>query len=90
MGRYNRRKDANQNEIVQAYEKAGCTVTDMSTAGDGFTDLLITRAGAHYLVEIKSKHGTLTEPQKLFHVKHAPVHIVRTIDQAFRAVGLIR
>jgi Holliday junction resolvase len=89
LSRYNRRKDANQNEIVDALEKAGCSVTDLSTTGDGVTDLLVTRAGVHYLVEVKSKDGVLTDPQIRFHVKHAPVHIVRTIEQAFRAVGLI-
>jgi Holliday junction resolvase len=90
LSRYNRKKDAIQNDMVDALEKAGCTVTDMSTAGGGFPDLFVTRAGVHYALEVKAKRGTLTEPQKLFRVKHAPVHIVRTIDQAFRAVGLIR
>ena len=90
MGRYNRRKDANQNEIVEALEKAGCAVTDMSTAGSGFTDLLVTRAGVHYLVEIKTDSGKLNTFQEAFHLKHAPVCTVRTVAEAFRAVGLLR
>ena len=90
MGRYDRKKDANQNEIVSALEKAGCAVTDMSAAGDGFTDLLVTRARVHYLLEVKTDNGKLTDPQIRFHVKHQPVHTVRTIDEAFRAVGLTK
>ena len=90
MGRYNRRKDSNQNDIVEALEQAGCAVADMSTAGDGFTDLLVTRAGVHYLVEIKTDSGKLNPLQEAFHVKHAPVHTVRTVAEAFQAVGLLR
>ena len=89
MSKYNLRKDAIQNEIVSALEKVGCEVTDLSTTGDGVTDLLVTRARVHYLVEVKSKHGKLTDPQIRFHVKHDPVSIVRTIDEALRAVGLM-
>jgi len=89
MGRYNRRKDSNQNEIVEALEQAGCAVTDMSTAGDGFTDLLVTRAGVHYLVEVKSGTGKLNQLQIDFHTKHKPVYTVRSVDEALRVVGLL-
>ena len=89
MGRYNRKKDSNQNSIVTALERAGCAVTDKSTAGEGFPDIICSRAGHHYLLEIKSSRGKLTAPQVEFHKKHTPVHIVRTIDEALRAVGLI-
>ena len=89
MSRYDRRTDANQNEIVRALEKAGCAVTDMSGAGDGFTDLFVTRARVHYILEVKTRLGTLTPAQIVFHAKHPPVHIVRTIEQAYQAVGLI-
>ena len=80
MGRYNRKKDANQNEIVDALEKVGCSVTDMSAVGDGFTDLFVTRAFVHYLIEVKTDAGVLTDPQIRFHAKHQPTHTVRTID----------
>jgi hypothetical protein len=83
------KKDANQNPIVDALEKAGCSVTDMSEFGDGFSDLFVTRARVHYLIEIKTDRGKLTDPQIRFHVKHDPVFTVRTIDEAFRAVGLM-
>ena len=89
MGRYNRRKDSNQNEIVLALEKAGCAVTDMSTAGEGFPDLIVSRAEVHYLVEVKSDFGKVNQLQVDFHTKHYPVYIVRSVDEALRVVGLL-
>ena len=88
MNRYARKVDINQPEIIDALTYAGCNVTDMSAAGNGFTDLFVTRAGVHYVLEIKGRHGKLTLPQKLFHAKHKPVHTVRTPEQALKAVGL--
>ena len=89
MSRYARKVDSSQAGIVAALEKAGCNVTDMSAAGNGFTDLFITRAGVHYIVEVKSRHGKLTPAQIEFHAKHQPVHTVRDEIQALRAVGLM-
>ena len=86
--RYASKKDANQNEIVRVLEKAGCAITDLSGVGEGVTDILCTRAGIHYLIEIKSAKGKLRDSQVDFHAKHHPVYTVRTIDQALRAVGL--
>jgi Holliday junction resolvase len=88
MSRYARRKDENQNEIVDALEMAGCAVTDLSRAGDGVTDLLVTRAGKHYLIEVKSRRGKLRASQDEFRVKHDPVYLVRSVDQALKTVGL--
>ena len=88
MSKYARRVDACQSEIIDALVYAGCNVTDMSGAGNGFTDLFVTRADIHYILECKSSTGKLTTPQALFHVKHQPVHTVRTPEEALKAVGL--
>jgi Holliday junction resolvase len=88
MSKYARKKDSNQDAIVSALLLCGCNVTDMSAAGNGFTDLFVTRAGVHYILECKSSTGKLTTPQALFHVKHQPVHTVRTPEEALKAVGL--
>jgi hypothetical protein len=88
VNRYARKVDDNQAEVIRALEKAGCAVTDMSATGNGFTDLFVTRAYVHYILEVKSRAGKLTDPQADFHAKHQPVHIVRTPKQALRAVGL--
>jgi hypothetical protein len=88
VSRYARKVDTAQAGIITVLEKAGCAVTDMSGAGNGFTDLFVTRAYVHYILEVKSRTGKLTDPQADFHAKHQPVHIVRTPKQALRAVGL--
>ncbi|GAG32634.1 unnamed protein product [marine sediment metagenome] len=88
MNRFARKVDNNQSEIIDALTFAGCNVTDMHSAGDGFTDLFVTRAGVHYILEIKGRYGKLTKPQELFHAKHKPVHTVRTPEEALKAVGL--
>ena len=88
MSRYARKVDTAQAGIITALEKVGCNVTDMSRAGNGFADLFITRAGIHYIVEVKSRYGTLTPAQVEFHAKHQPVHTVRNEIQALAAVGL--
>ena len=88
MSKYARKVDNNQSEIIDVLTFAGCNVTDMSAAGNGFTDLFVTRAGVHYILEIKGRYGKLTRLQKLFHAKHQPVHTVRTPEEALKAVGL--
>jgi Holliday junction resolvase len=90
MPKYANRKDQNQNDIVAALERAGCAVTDMSGAGLGFPDLFVTRAGTHYLIEIKFNRGKLRPSQVEFHAKHAPVYTARSVDQALEIVGLKR
>lgn len=62
----------------------------MSRAGDGFADLFVTRSGVHYVLETKSRTGKLTKAQREFHRKHAPVHVVRTVEDALRAVDLLK
>lgn len=86
------RKDDNQNVIVAALEKAGCEVADLSAVGAGFPDLLVLRAGAMYLVEIKDgakppSARRLTIHQKRFHARW-PVAVVCDEIEALRAVGL--
>ena len=88
MSKYARKVDNNQSEIIDALTYAGVNVTDMSAAGNGFTDLFCTRAGVHYILECKSSVGKLTQAQEIFHAKHPPVHTVRTPEEALKAVGL--
>ena len=88
MSKYAKKVDANQPAIIDALTYAGCNVTDMSAAGNGYPDLFVTRAGVHYILECKSSTGTLTTAQEVFHAKHQPVHTVRTPEEALKAVGL--
>jgi Holliday junction resolvase len=88
VSRYARKVDTAQAGIIAALEKVGCNVTDMSGAGNGCPDLFVTRAGTHYVLEVKSPTGKLTPAQVEFHDKHQPVHLVRTEIEALASVGL--
>lgn len=52
---YAKRKDVNQNEVVEELLEVlpQCTVHDASGAGDGFPDLVVGYKGRNYLFEVK-------------------------------------
>lgn len=63
--------DANQPEIVRAYEEAYCSVVDLSSLGGGISDLLVGfggEAGGWVLREIKTCTGRLLKSQTEFRV----------------------
>ncbi len=47
------RTDANHSEIVRALRQAGCAVCDLSGVGRGCPDLLVSRGGEAWFVEVK-------------------------------------
>jgi len=82
------RADANQKRIVEALRAAGAAVEHLHMVGGGCADILVTFRRVHYLVEIKTEHGQLTDQQRFWHLRHAPVHVVCTPDEALRVLGL--
>lgn len=81
-------RDANYQEIVGALKQAGCAVWPLARP----VDLLVWRAGQHYLVEIKNPHGfdRLTVAQKKFRSEWpGEWFIVRTSEEALQVVGAI-
>jgi Holliday junction resolvase len=84
------RRDDNEKEIVDALVSGGCSVHRLN--GPGLPDLLVSRARKNYLLEVKKiKGGKLTKVQVYWHkVWRGLVHIVRTPDDALRAVELIK
>ncbi len=78
------KRDANEPSIVQALLFAGCRVYPL----DRPYDLLVLRAGRLYLLEVKSKRGTLTPSQEALMAEGWPVTVVWEPEQALRAVGL--
>jgi hypothetical protein len=88
--------DANQPEIVEALEAHRCSVKSLAAVGDGCPDLLVwspwTRS--HELLEVKDgakspSRRKLTDDQVKFHAKWGgPIHVVTSVDEALRAVGV--
>lgn len=86
--RYDAKADSNQVEIVDALRTAGCTVQHLHTVGRGVPDLLVSRHGNMYLLEVKTEHGRLTKcEQEWIDAWDAPVYIVRDVQSALEAVG---
>lgn len=85
--RYSLRKDANQSAIVDALRQAGCTVEVLHEPAD----LLVGLRGANFILECKVKGGKLNEKQRQWHATwNGSAHIVRSVEEAFRAIGLVR
>ena len=52
--RYAKKKDANQNPIVEALEAIGCSVYDASRVGGDFPDLIVAKGLKTMLIEVKN------------------------------------
>jgi len=87
--------DDNQERIVAALRKAGCSVCILSGVGKGCPDIAVGRAGVTYMLEIKDgskppSKRKLTEAEQEWHNNwrgHAA--IVRNEIEALKAVGLL-
>ncbi len=87
-----KKRDANQNPLVEVFGELFCTVTDLSAVGFGCPDLLVGVAGRNLLVEIKSGDGTPTPPQERFKRdwRGEKPYVVRTRDDAIALVQMAR
>lgn len=84
------RRDKNEPLIVEALRKAGCTVYLL----DAPVDLLVAspRTKQWHLLEVKTTHGRISKGQSAFmriHEGGAPCAIVRSVEEALEAVGLV-
>lgn len=84
------RRDSNEDPIVRALHDAGALVQKLSAPG--VPDLLVLFRGVLYLLETKTTHGTLTPVQVKWHEQwcEAPIFIVRTVEDALRAIGALK
>lgn len=88
--RYDAKADANQPEIVEALRAAGYTVQHLHTVGQGVPDLLVSKHGSMWLLEVKTPKGRLTKCEKEWiETWDAPVYIVRSPEDALEVVGAI-
>ena len=76
-----KRRDANEQAIVEALEAVGARVYRVS--GRGLPDLLCERQGRFYALEVKGTKGRPTEAQR-----DIPWPIVRSISDALAVVGV--
>lgn len=86
------RVDANQDQIVSALRAAGATVQSLSQIGHGCPDVLASFRGQNHLFEIKNPKGKdkVNDEQKKWHIAWcAPVHVVRSPEEALQAIGAI-
>ena len=84
--------DANQNEIVDALRKIGCSVQILSSIGKGCPDILVGFKGLNLLMEIKDGNKppgarNLTPDQVEWHGKwNGEVVIAESVDDAIQSV----
>lgn len=85
--------DSNQNEIVSALRKAGCSVQILSSVGKGCSDLVVGFAGLNLMMEVKDggkppSAQKLTVDQVKWHQDwNGTVVVVSSVEQALQAVS---
>ena len=91
------KQDNNQKDVVDALEKAGALVLDMTHVANGFPDLLVGIRGKFILMEIKNlktAYGRkgLNPNQVAWHAKWQgyPISLVDGPEAALRAIGCIK
>lgn len=83
MSAYARRVDANHADILQALRCSGLAVRDLSRAGDGVPDAIVSYGWRTALVEIKTGKGKLTAAQHEWaRGWEGELFILRTVDEA--------
>jgi Holliday junction resolvase len=81
-----RRRDANECDIVDALELAGCRVYRIECRDKpGCPDLVVFRNGSVWAMEVKTENGDVSEAQHI-----AGVYIVRGVIQALRIVNGVK
>lgn len=82
--RHNARRDGNEKAIVEALEAQGFVVDRIS--GKGLPDLLVSKAGRQWLVEVKMPKGVFKPAQIEWRQRFrgpAPITL-RSVDDALR------
>ncbi len=92
MGKFARRADKNQPEIVAALRKAGARV-DMMYRIPKMLDIICSFRGSLYWAEIKVPGETLTADEQELIAAHASkgvkLYVWHTSDEALRDIGAI-
>lgn len=90
---FKKRKDANHHPIVDALNKMGAFVIDMSSLGRGVPDIIFWCGFEWHVAEIKNpdtrygRSGLNKNQQEWARQWGAPVHIIRTVEDAAAIVN---
>ena len=95
MSRFARRQDANHNELIEAYERLGVAVIDLSKAAEvvrpGLPDLLCSLHGHTWLTEVKTDNGGLSPVQLHFMAQwKGLVEVAYSVDDVIAIVKAAR
>jgi Holliday junction resolvase len=83
LNRYAKRRDENEQEIVDALEAIGCSVVRL----DKPVDLLVGHQARNYLLEVKGEKGRLTKGQQEFmKMWRGQVRVVTTAEEAIEVI----
>jgi Holliday junction resolvase len=92
-----RKVDANHKEVADALRAIGCSVADLSGAGNGIPDLLVAPNPQHnILIEVKDGRKSpsrrkKTPAQVRFHEEwRGPIYVVNSVDEAIAVVNEAR
>lgn len=82
--RFFTQRDANERPIIQALRARGFHVTQVN--GKGVPDLLVSRHGAMWLVEVKQPKGRYKPAQQAFREawQGPPLITLRSVDEALK------
>ena len=86
-----RKTDANHSSVSFALSSAGWSVTDTSSMGGGFPDIVISQQGLSIFVEIKGVDPRLTQKEFEFHRdwRGGPLIIVDSAVEALSQCTMI-
>lgn len=85
------RTDQSQPGIVAALRGVGAKVQSLHRVGSGCPDLLVSFRGRWHVMECKTGKGKLKiDQQDWIDTFTAPVDVVRTPDEALRAIGAMK
>lgn len=83
LKRFNPRRDSNERDIVKALQQVHCRVL----RSDVF-DLIVQRGPYTFLLEVKTSQGKLNKKQQERRDLGWLFSVVRTADEALKAVGI--
>ena len=85
LGRYAKKRDRSEAAIIAALRKVGAQVIQC----DRF-DLLVIYQGHVHMLEAKTGKEPLTASQQQLMDDGWPLHVVRDVDQALKAIGAMQ